>query len=107
MVTPFGLKNSPSIFSRIVVVAFKYFIHKFLEVYFDYWTIYGVVKFHIEDLIMMLDQCRKFQISINLKKCTFNAPFGILLGHVVCKQGLIMDLANISIIVYFRPPTSA
>ena len=34
-VMPFGLKNTPSIFSRIVVSAFKDFIHKFLEVYFD------------------------------------------------------------------------
>ena len=32
-VMPFGLKNAPSIFSRVVIDAFKYFIHKFLEVY--------------------------------------------------------------------------
>ena len=35
MVMPFGLKNSTAIFSRIVVAAFKYFIQKFIEVYFD------------------------------------------------------------------------
>jgi len=34
-VMPFGLKNAPTIFSRVVVAAFKEFIHKFLEVYFD------------------------------------------------------------------------
>lgn len=31
----FGLKNAPAIFSRVVVVAFKEYIHQFLEVYFD------------------------------------------------------------------------
>jgi len=31
----FGLKNALAIFSCIVIVAFKEFIHKFLEVYFD------------------------------------------------------------------------
>ena len=31
-VMPFGLKNAPIIFSRIVVSSFKYFIHKFIEV---------------------------------------------------------------------------
>ena len=31
IVMPFGLKNAPAIFSRIVVSAFKDFIHKFLE----------------------------------------------------------------------------
>jgi hypothetical protein len=32
---PFGLKNAPTIFSRVVVEAFKDFLHKFLEAYFD------------------------------------------------------------------------
>ena len=40
-VMPFGLKNAPVIFSRVVISAFKDFIHKFLEVYFDDWTIFG------------------------------------------------------------------
>ena len=35
IVMPFGLKNSPAIFSRIVVVVFKYFIQNFLQVYMD------------------------------------------------------------------------
>ena len=30
IVMPFGLKNAPTVFSRVVVVAFKEFIHKFL-----------------------------------------------------------------------------
>ena len=34
-VMPFGLKNAPAIFSRVVISAFKEYIHKFLEVYFD------------------------------------------------------------------------
>ena len=29
-VMPFGMKNEPTIFSRVVVVTFKYFIQKFL-----------------------------------------------------------------------------
>jgi hypothetical protein len=32
---PFGLKNAPDIISRVVVEAFKEFLHKFLEEYFD------------------------------------------------------------------------
>jgi hypothetical protein len=54
----------------------------------------------------MLDRCRQFQISLNLKKCIFYAPFGILLGHVVCKQGLLVDPAKIVAIVNLRPPNS-
>jgi hypothetical protein len=32
---PFGLKNAPTMFSRVVVEALKEFLHQFLEAYFD------------------------------------------------------------------------
>eukprot|EP00253_Pinus_taeda_P027541 PITA_27541 len=47
-VMPLGLKNGPAIFLRVVVAAFKEYIHKFLEVYLDDWTVFGLVKHHIE-----------------------------------------------------------
>ena len=98
-IIPFGLKNAPSIFLRVVVAAFKEYIHKFLEVYLDDWTIFGLVKHHVAILHLMLDTCRRHQIALNLKKCTFLVPFGNLLGHVVCKQGLMVDPAKIVVIL--------
>jgi hypothetical protein len=62
-VIPFGLKNAPTIFSRVVVEAFKVFIHKFLEVYLDDWTMLSLLKDHVEVVRMMLDRCRPFQVS--------------------------------------------
>ena len=67
-VMPFGLKNAPPIFSRVVVAVFKEYIHKFLEVYFDDLTIFGLIDKHIGDLRLMLEKCRQYQISLNLKK---------------------------------------
>jgi hypothetical protein len=46
-VMPFGMKNAPAIFSRIIIVSFRDFIHKFLEVYMDDWTMYSLLKEHI------------------------------------------------------------
>jgi hypothetical protein len=54
----------------------------------------------------MLDKCRQCQIALNLKKCIFFSPFGVLLGHIVCKQGLLVDPSKIAIIVDLPPPTS-
>jgi hypothetical protein len=34
-VIPFGLKNAPIVFSRIVIASFREFIHRFIEVYMD------------------------------------------------------------------------
>ena len=104
MVISFGLNNVPVIFFRIVVDAFKYFIHKFIEVYFDDWMVFALIKGHIGSLTMMLEQCRNYYISMNLKKCIFCAPFGIRLGHVVCHDGILVDPTKIVIIVDLPPP---
>eukprot|EP00253_Pinus_taeda_P029195 PITA_29195 len=98
------LKNVPTIFSRIIFAAFKEYIHKFLEVYLDDWTVFGLVKHHVASLRLMLDTCQRHQIALNLKKCTFQVPFGNLLGHVVCKQGLIVDPVKISILLNLEAP---
>ena len=47
---PFGLKNAPTIFSQVVVTAFKDFIQKFIKVYMDDWTVYGLIRDHLENL---------------------------------------------------------
>jgi hypothetical protein len=103
---PFGLNNSPAIFYRVVIEEFKDFLHKFLEAYFDDWTVFSLLKNHIECLRLMLDKCRQCQISLNLKKCIVFLPFGVLLGHIVCKQRFLVDPSKISIIVDLPPPTS-
>ena len=99
MVILFGLKNASAIFFRIVVAAFKEFIHKFIEVYFDDWTIFGLIKGHTERLKMMLEHYCQYQISLNLKKFIVCALFGILLGHVVSRDGILVDTSKILIIV--------
>jgi hypothetical protein len=105
-VMPFGLKNAPKFFLRVVIVSFKEFIHQFLEVYLDDWTVYNLLKDHVEVLRLMLERCNKCQISLNIKKCIFGTPFIILLGHIVCRQGLIVDPAKIAVIVNLPPPKS-
>jgi hypothetical protein len=68
IVMPFRLKNAPTVFSRVVVVTIKEFIHKFLEFYLDDWMVFNLLHDHIEFLRLMLDQCRQCHISIELKE---------------------------------------
>lgn len=63
----------------------------------------GLVKKHVSSLHLKLDTYRKYQISLNLKKCIFFIPYGILFSHVVCKQGLMVDLAKIAVIINLDP----
>ena len=53
---------------------------------------------------MMLEHCCLYQISLNLKKCIFCAPFGALLGHVVCHGGILVDPGKIVIMLDLAPP---
>jgi len=99
IVMPFRLKNVPMILSRAVILSFKAFIHKLLEVYFDDWTVLGLVKYHVANLHLMLNTCCRYQISLNLKKCIFYVPYGILFGHVIYKKGLMVDPMKIDFIV--------
>ena len=93
-------------FSIIVVVSFKDFIPKFIEVYIDDWIGFGLIQDHIENLMMMLECCHQDQILLNLRKCIFCALFEILLGHVVCRDGILVDHANIAIILELPPLTT-
>ena len=34
----------------------------------------------------------------------FLTPIGILLEHIVCKEGIKVDFAKIKIILYLKPP---
>ena len=47
----------------------------------------------------MLDKCRQLKISLNLKKCIFYSPFKVLLGHIGCNDGLIVDPEKYVVIV--------
>jgi len=61
--------------------------------------VFRLVKCHVASLHLMLDTCHKYQIDLKLKKCVFYAPFGIFLGHIVCKQVLMVDPTKIALIV--------
>ena len=81
---PSRLKNAPVVFSRIVIKYFREYIYNTMAVNFDDWTVYSLLKEHIKWLRLMLEICRQIQLSLNIKKCIFSTPIGIMLGHVAC-----------------------
>ena len=54
----------------------------------------------------MLERCRQIQLSLNIKQRIFVTPIGILLGHVVCKEGIKVDYTKIKIILNLKPPVN-
>ena len=103
-VMPFRLKNALIIFSRIVIAAFQDYIHKFLGVYMDDWTVYSLLKQRTSLLRVTFERCKQLQISLNLKKCFLVVSFGTLLGHIICKDGVCVDRVKVVAIVHMEPP---
>ena len=68
--------------------------------------IFGLVRDHIENFRMMLERCHQYKISMNLRKSIVYAPFGVLLDHVVCHDGILVDPVKVEIILDFPLPTS-
>ena len=72
----------------------------------DDWTIYGLIRDHLDNLQLMLERCCQHQIALNSKKCIFCAPFGMLLGNIVYKEGMLVDPVNIALILSLPPSTN-
>jgi hypothetical protein len=46
----------------------------------------------------------KYQWKLNLKKCIFGVPSGILLGNVVSHDGIHPNLAKVKAVLDMQPP---
>ena len=54
----------------------------------------------------VFDICRLYGVSLNPKKCLFVVTEGKLLGHIVCKEGIYIDLERGKVINELNPPSS-
>jgi hypothetical protein len=51
-----------------------------------------------------LEKCKQNGIRINPEKCVFCVNAGVIVGHIVCSDGLIMDPKNIIAIITMPIP---
>ncbi|KAL2642064.1 hypothetical protein R1flu_009651 [Riccia fluitans] len=98
-VMPFRLKNAPSTFQRVVIVAFKEYLNEFMQTYLDDFTIYGPQNDHLGHLRKCLEKCRKYSINLNPDKSVFGVSSGVLLGHIISKDGLLPNPSKIDAIL--------
>ncbi|XP_043710478.1 uncharacterized mitochondrial protein AtMg00860-like [Telopea speciosissima] len=88
-----------SIFSDIV--------EKFLEVFMDVFSIHGSTYSEcLHHLRLVLERCRQKNLVLNWEKCHFMVKEGIVLRHVISKDGIGVDKAKVNLIVDLPPPRS-
>ncbi|GET60986.1 RNA-directed DNA polymerase homolog [Rhizophagus irregularis DAOM 181602=DAOM 197198] len=91
-VMPFGLKNAPAIFQRTMNKIFKEYLDKFMNVYIDDIIIYSKNwDEHLQHIKIVLEELRKANMMLKLKKCEWAKKNVKYLGHIVGTDGLKPD----------------
>eukprot|EP00253_Pinus_taeda_P020905 PITA_20905 len=102
---PFGLKNARATFQRAMDMAFANEKDVFLVVYLDYLTVFSNSdEEHLYHLKIVFQKCRKYGISLNLKKSLFTMDEGKLLGYIISKDGIRIDPARVESIQQIEQP---
>lgn len=80
-------------------------MHKEIEVYVDDMIAKSRTKDeHVQVLRKLFLRLRKFQLKLNLTKCTFGARSGKLLGFIVSEKGIEIDPDKVKAIRDLSPP---
>ena len=96
---PFGLCYAPATFQRCMNALFSDFIGEFLETFMDDFSVFGV---SFDNCLTNLEQVLKIYVQNNLvlrwEKSHFMVQEGIVLGHIISKEGIKVDQAKVEVI---------
>ena len=81
---PFGLKNASVTYQRAMQRIFDDIIHKIMQCYVDDLVVKTEKRRdHLQDLRIVFNQLRKYQLKMNPLKYAFGITFGKFLGFIV------------------------
>ena len=102
---PFGLCNAPGTFQRCMMGIFSDMIEIILEIFMDDFSVFGdSYEGCLENLRKVLERCQEKNLVLNWEKCHFMVTQGIVLGHIVSKNGIEVDKAKVELISNLPTP---
>jgi hypothetical protein len=75
---PFGVKNEPPTYQKVVIKAFYEYIDVFMKIILDDFTIFGDLSIHLEKFKKCFLKCKEYGTSLNPEKCAFMVCFGTI-----------------------------
>ena len=102
---PFGLCNAPGTFQLCMMGIFSDMIGHILEIFLDDFSVFGdSYEGCLENLRMVLERCQEKKLVLNWEKCHFMVTQGIVLGHIVSREGIEVDKAKVELISNLPTP---
>jgi hypothetical protein len=107
LVMPFGLKNAPTTFMRLLDEILRPFTNSFVVVYLDDILIFSQTwEEHLHHIRQVLQTLRKHKLCANLEKCTFGMTQVQYLGYIIDEHGVHVDPTKIQFIRDCLAPTT-
>ena len=95
-VVPFGLTNAPSVFMSLMNGVFRTFLDKFVVFFLDDILVYSnSVEEHEQHLEQVLGCLRRNRLFANPEKCKFFKSEICYLGHIISRDGIVVDPSKI------------
>ena len=102
---PFGLCNALGTFQRCMMGIFSDMIEHILEIFMDDFSVFGdSYEGSLENLRRVLERCQEKKLVLNWEKCHFMVTQGIVLGHIVSREGIEVDKAKVELISNLPTP---
>lgn len=104
---PFGLRNAPSTFQRLMNRFKTSLPDVFLLVYLDDLIVISAsFNEHVNDLKKIFDKLNHYKLRLNRDKCVFACQSVRYLGHIISPEGLKPDPDKVNAILSMKPPTN-
>jgi hypothetical protein len=106
-VMSFGPTNAPAFFMNLMNNVFMDYLDKFVVVFIYDILIYSQSEEEHVDHLKMVLQRLEHQLYAKLSKCEFWIDEVLFLGHIINKDGLVVDLKKVADIMNWKAPTDA
>ena len=84
---------------------FSDMIEHILEIFMDDFSVFGdSYGGCLENLRRVLERCKEKNLVLNWEKCHFMVTQGIVLGHIVSREGIEVDKAKVELISNLPTP---
>lgn len=102
---PFGLRNSPAVFQKMMDQILAKYLHKFCFVYMDDIVIFSKsLQEHLQHLKLIFEELRKYNLKMQIDKSEFLRKEVPFLGHIITPEGIKPNPEKIKAILNYPLP---